>query len=100
MWLSVCVCKSAYVWKRLCVNDEDWDRNGDGNDDSGDNDDDDYDDDDDDDDDGDDDECESEGEAQDEVLELPSKLLSCTCWAQKLVGWVSFMSCCKVCIGW
>ena len=32
-----------------------------------------------DDDDDDDDECESEGEAQDEVLELPSKLLPCTC---------------------
>ena len=46
----------------------DWDKNEDG------------DDDDDDDDDIDDiDECESEGEAQDEVVELPSKLLSCTC---------------------
>ena len=55
-----------------------WDKNEDDDDD----DDDDADDDaaDDDDYDGDDvAECESEGEAQDEILELASKLLSCTC---------------------
>ena len=54
------VCKSVYVWKRLCVNDEAWDGNEDEDGDYS------YDGDDDDD----VDEGESEGEAQDKVFEV------------------------------
>ena len=56
-----------------------WDKNEDEDGDDDDDDDDVYDDDDDVYDDDDVDEGESEGEAQVEILELPSKLLSCTC---------------------